>query len=70
MKKALQDLWKVFLESIRQIQEPVGRYLAGFAIVIVAWLVVYSLSALVVHGVVDIIEIVANAITGIEIPKQ
>ena len=65
MKKAITDLWNVFIGSIKDIQEPAGRFLAGFAIVVIVWLVVYSLSALVVHGIVDIIEIIANAITGV-----
>lgn len=73
MKKAIGDLWKIFIGSIRDIQEPIGRFIAGFAIVIVVWLVVYSLSALVVHGIVDLIEVIANAIvtatTGIAPPK-
>lgn len=69
MGKAISELWKVFLESIRQIQEPGVRFLAGMSILVITWLVIYSLSALVVHGIVDIVEIVANAINGIEPPK-
>lgn len=73
MKKAIGELWKIFLTSIRDIQEPIQRYFAGMGIILLVWLVFYSFGALIVHGIVDLIEVIGTTITetvnGVEEPK-
>ena len=73
MKKAIADLWKVFISSIRDIREPVGRYAAGMGMLLLVWLIFYSFGALIVHGIVDLVEVIGTTITetvnGIEKPE-
>ena len=63
MKKAIADLWGVFINSIKSLNTPIERYAAGLGVLFFIWLFVYSLSALGVHAIVDLIEVIGTTIT-------
>ena len=69
MIKALSDLWKVFIGSIRDLQEPLQRIAVGVFLIVIAWIICYSFAALVIHFLKDLVELIVLAVGG-EIPVE
>jgi hypothetical protein len=72
MKRVFTDLWTIITYSVKDMDDPHQRVLWMLGVVVTAFIIVLSLTALVTGFVENVIEIIGNTITNTvigEFPK-
>ena len=62
MRKAINELWKVFITSIRDLQEPFHRIMVGIVLILLTLFVVGVLLGMCFGFIKDMTELIINAI--------
>jgi len=75
MKKAISDFWKILINSIKELDDPSAKLVAGVVFIVVILIFIMAISSICFGFVEHVLEIIGSVITTatgnapLELPK-